>query len=105
MRYCFWLQVKPDRLAEYADRHSRVWPDMQAALRETGWGNYSLFLSDDGLLVGYVESDDLAAAQRAMAGREVNARWQSEMAEFFIGIDGSPPDTSMTLLTEVFHLD
>ena len=35
---------------------------------------------------------------------EVNARWQAEMAEFFVGIDGRP-DTSMTLLTEVFHLD
>ncbi|MET0965353.1 MAG: L-rhamnose mutarotase [Nakamurella sp.] len=105
MRYCFCLQVKPDRLAEYTERHSRVWPDMQAALRETGWGNYSLFLRADGLLIGYVESADLAAAQQAMAAREVNASWQAEMSEFFVGIDGAPPDTSMTLLTEVFHLD
>jgi L-rhamnose mutarotase len=33
MRYCFSLQVRPDRLDKYADRHSRVWPDMQAAQR------------------------------------------------------------------------
>ena len=49
-RICFVLQVKPDRLAEYKERHRNVWPDMQAALRETGWGNYTLFLRDDGLL-------------------------------------------------------
>lgn len=104
MRYCFSLQVKPDRLAEYTDRHARVWPEMRSALRDAGWGNYSLFLRDDGLLIGYVETEDLVAAQRTMAGTEVNGRWQAEMAEFFVGIDGRPPDTSMTLLTEVFHL-
>lgn len=105
MRYCFSLQVRPDRLAEYTDRHAAVWPDMLAALRDAGWGNYSLFLRPDGLLIGYVEADDLEAAQQAMAATEVNTRWQAEMAEFFQGIDGQPPDTSMTLLTEVFHLD
>jgi L-rhamnose mutarotase len=104
-RYCFCLQVKPDRLDEYVERHRTVWPEMLEALRDTGWHNYSLFLRDDGLLIGYVESDDLAAAQAAMARTEVNARWQAEMAEFFTGIDGRPPDESFLLLREVFHLD
>ena len=27
-RVCFQLQVDPDRLAEYRDRHAAVWPDM-----------------------------------------------------------------------------
>ncbi len=104
-RYCFCLQVRPDRMAEYVERHRAVWPEMLAALRDTGWSNYSLFLRDDGLLVGYVEADDLEAAQAAMARTDVNARWQSEMAEFFTGIDGRPPDESFVTLTEVFHLE
>jgi L-rhamnose mutarotase len=103
-RYCFQLQVRPDRMAEYVERHRRVWPEMLDALRETGWRNYSLFLRDDGLLIGYVECDDLMASQAAMAKTEVNARWQAEMAEFFTGIDGRPPDEGFILLTEVFHL-
>jgi L-rhamnose mutarotase len=104
MRYCFQLQVRPERIGEYTERHRAVWPEMQDALRATGWRNYSLFLRDDGLLIGYVESDDLAASQAAMATTEVNARWQAEMAEFFTGIDGRPPDEGFQLLTEVFHL-
>lgn len=104
-RYCFNLQVRPDRMNEYVERHRAVWPDMLAALAETGWRNYSLFLRADGLLVGYVEADDLQAAQAAMAATEVNARWQAEMAEFFTGIDGRAPDEGFTLLTEVFHLE
>ncbi|MEV8608023.1 L-rhamnose mutarotase [Amycolatopsis sp. NPDC051373] len=104
-RYCFQLQVRSERMAEYAERHRAVWPEMQAALRDTGWRNYSLFLREDGLLIGYVEADDLAAAQAAMAETEVNARWQAEMAQFFTGLDGRGPDEGFALLTEVFHLD
>ncbi len=105
MRYCFLLQVRPDRLGEYRQRHRAVWPDMLRALRDTGWHNYSLHLRDDGLLVGYVECDDLAAAQAAMAATEVNARWQAEMAPLFTGLDGRGPDESFLVLDEVFSLD
>ena len=34
---------------------------MLEALRDAGWHNYSLFLPDDGLLIGYFLTDDLAA--------------------------------------------
>ena len=57
-RICFVLQVKADRLKEYKERHRAVWPEMLDALRETGWTNYSLFLRSDGLLVGYLETQD-----------------------------------------------
>jgi L-rhamnose mutarotase len=103
-RYCFQLQVKPDRIAEYRQRHAAVWPDMIKALHDTGWTNYSLFLRPDGLLIGYVESPDLTAAQAAMDAEEVNARWQAEMAEFFDDLD-VPPDQGFVLLEEVFHLE
>jgi L-rhamnose mutarotase len=102
-RVCFLLKVRQDRLEEYRRRHEAVWPDMLAALREAGWHNYSLFLRDDGLLVGYLETDDFRAAQEAMERTEVNARWQAEMAPFFEG-RGGRPDEGMTPLTEVFHL-
>jgi L-rhamnose mutarotase len=102
-RVCFLLKVRSDRLEEYRRRHRDVWPDMLAALREAGWHNYSLFLRDDGLLVGYVEAEDFAAARAAMERTEVNARWQAEMAPFFENLDGRP-DEDMTPLAEVFHL-
>jgi L-rhamnose mutarotase len=102
MRYCFHLQVRPERMAEYVERHQAVWPEMQDALRATGWRNYSLFLRPDGLLIGYVEADDLAASQAAMEATEVNTRWQESMAEFF---EGTTPTEGFPLLTEVFHLE
>jgi L-rhamnose mutarotase len=103
-RVCFLLRVRPDRLEDYKARHRAVWPEMLAALRATGWGNYSLFLDDDGLLVGYLETDDFARAVAAMEQTDVNARWQAEMAEFFELPGGERPDTGLERLEEVFHL-
>jgi L-rhamnose mutarotase len=76
-RVCFLLKVKADRLPEYRARHQTVWADMRQALTETGWHNYSLFLRDDGLLVGYLETHDFNQALAQMAQLEVNARWQA----------------------------
>jgi L-rhamnose mutarotase len=104
-RYCFLLQVRPELLAEYRQRHAAVWPEMLAALRDSGWRNYSIFARPDGLLVGYVEADDLAAAQRALAATGVNTRWQAEMARYFVGLEGRGPDESFLLLDEIFNLD
>jgi len=105
-RVCFQLQVKPDRIDEYRRRHAAVWPDMLEALHEAGWHNYSLFLRADGLLVGYVEiATSIAEAQAAMATTEVNARWQAEMGELFVDLDGAAPDTGFLRLEEVFHLE
>lgn len=102
-RVCFTLRVRPDRLAEYRERHAAVWPDMLRALADAGWRNYSLFLDHSGLLVGYLETEDFAAAQAAMAATEVNTRWQADMAPFFEG--GAKADDSFNVLSEVFHLE
>lgn len=104
-RYCLVGQVQPERLDEYRRRHAQVWPELLTALKEAGWRRYSLFLGDDGLLVGYVEADDLAAAQAAVEATEVNTAWQREMSELFAGLDGEAPDQNWRLLDEVFNLD
>jgi L-rhamnose mutarotase len=104
-RYCFLLQVRAERLDEYRERHAQVWPEMLRALHATGWRNYSLFVRDDGLLVGYVECEDLNAAREAMERTEVNARWQAQMAEFFTGLGGRRPDEGFLELDEVFNLE
>jgi L-rhamnose mutarotase len=104
-RYCLLARVKPERSEEYRARHAAVWPEMLQALHESGWRNYSLFLAPDGLLVGYVETEDLPAAQRAMAATAVNARWQAEMAEFFASDDARRPDEQFVPLEPLFNLE
>ena len=68
-RYWFQLQVRPERLGEYKERHRAVWPEMLAALRETGWRSYSLFLRHDGLLIAFrAGGDGRDRGQRSLAG-------------------------------------
>ena len=106
MRACFQLQVRPDRIEEYKERHRAVWPDMLRALAECGWTNYSLFLRPDGLLIGYVETTGtLTDAQAAMASTEVNARWQADMAPYFDALGDVAPDEGSLQLEEIFHLE
>ena len=81
-RVCFLGRVRPERLAEYRARHEQVWPDMLAALQEAGWGTYSLFLTEDGLLVAYLETQDYRAE-----------------------LDGLPPDQGFKRVGEIFHVD
>lgn len=104
MRVCFTLQIHPEKVREYTNRHANVWPEMRDALRQTGWKNYSLYLRPDGLLIGYLETEDFAKACADMQKYPVNARWQAEMSEFFQAIEESA-DKSMEPLPEVFHLD
>src|SRR5262245_58465852 len=94
-RVCFVLRVRADRLAEYRARHRAVWPAMLDALRATGWRNYSLYLSEDGLLVGYLETEDFEGALAGMEATEVNARWQADMAQFFELPGDERPDTGL----------
>ncbi len=102
-RVCFILNVDPSHIEEYKARHREVWPEMQAALStHTGWKDYSLFLRPDGLLVGYLVTDDFDKAKADMKALPINARWQQYMATLFNGIEA---DNSMTPLEEVFHLD
>ena len=104
-RVCFTLRVKQERMDEYRRRHAAVWPAMLAALSDAGWRNYSLFLAPDGLLVGYLETDDFDSALERMKKTEVNKLWQDEMASFFVEMGGSKADDNMMRLEEVFHLE
>ena len=102
-RVCFQLTIKPGLLDEYIARHSPVWPEMLAEIAASGRRNYSLFLGDGGRLIGYYETDDDEAAQAYLAASPVAARWESEMARFFEGLEGRP-DQAASPLTEIFNL-
>jgi L-rhamnose mutarotase len=104
-RVCFILNVRPDRLEEYKVRHRDVWPEMIQALRDSGWNNYSLFLRPDGLLVGYLETSNFQQALAEMERRDVNKRWQQEMAAFCVLADGKKADQMMIPIEEIFHID
>ncbi len=104
-RVCFQLQVEPDRLEEYVRRHRAVSAPMLDAIAAAGRRNYSLFLLDDGLLIGYYETDDDAACARRLAQDPVAAAWEADSADFFVELAGDRADLGATRLREVFQLE
>ncbi len=101
---CFRLRVRPELVPAYRERHSAVWPEMLAALAETGWHDYRIFVADDGTCIGTFRTRDLDASLAGMAARDVNARWQAEMLPFFDGLE-RPADESFELIPLAFDLD
>ncbi|WP_159610789.1 L-rhamnose mutarotase [Glutamicibacter sp. JC586] len=104
MRVCFQLQVHPELIDQYIERHQKVWPEMLQAIKDAGRRNYSLFLRGDGLLIGYYETDDDQAAQAALDADPRTARWEEQMSGFFLSLQGRP-DQQAARLTEVFNLE
>ncbi|SEF92317.1 L-rhamnose mutarotase [Bryocella elongata] len=102
-RVCFLLRVRPEKIEEYREAHRHVWQEMREALTRTGWHDYSLFLAPDGLLVGYLLCEDFQACLAGMQAEEINERWQTKMAPFFLASGNA--DDNMHPLEEVFHLD
>jgi L-rhamnose mutarotase len=98
------LRVRPDRLAEYRERHAAVWPQMLRAIADSGRRNYSLFLAGDGELIGYYETDSDERSRQLLAADPRTAEWEAEMAGFFIAIDGRPDQAAETL-PEIFNLE
>jgi len=103
-RVAFRLRVKPEKLEEYVRIHAEVWPELLADLRAAGYRNYSIF-SDGPELFAYLECDDFAAAQAAMAKSDANHRWQAWMTGYLDTPVDPEGKESLHLLPMVFHTD
>ena len=104
-RVAFLIRVKPDKLAEYKQLHSPIWPELAAELEAAGIRNYSLWLRDDGLEFGYLECDDWEQSCAYLGKSEVNAKWQAMMQDYLdSGTDASQGGQPIELLETCFQV-
>lgn len=95
-RICWTLRVKPDRINDYRETHAAIPDYYRQALSDAGWKNYSIWLMPDGLVIGYVESEDWDESRRIMfARKDVYERYAAEigdkMKDAFIWPPEGPP--------------
>lgn len=103
IRKAFVMQVNPDAHAEYQQRHSPIWPELEQVLKEHGAHHYSIFLDETrNLLFGYVEIES-EERWNAVANTDVCQRWWQHMGD----VMPSNPDNSpvSSPLREVFYLE
>ena len=65
-------------LDEYVRRHDAIWPEMSAALRESGIRNYTIWCHGNEL-IGYYECSDVEAAERYKAQSRTMQLWSASM--------------------------
>lgn len=102
IRKAFVMSVHAGQEEEYIRRHSPIWPELEAALKDHGAHNYSIFLHPEThQLFGYVEIEEEAKWQ-AVAKTDVCQRWWKSMQELMpSNPDGSPIAQD---IVEVFHI-
>jgi L-rhamnose mutarotase len=102
-RKAFIMSVNTGMEEEYEQRHSPIWPELEAVLKGHGVLNYSIFLDrETRQLFGYAEIED-EERWSAIAETPICKRWWAYMRE----IMPSNPDNSPISreLKEVFHID
>jgi L-rhamnose mutarotase len=88
---------------EYKRRHDELWPELHELLKQSGIGNYSIFLDEEtNVLFGVMNVAD-EAARRELPNHPVMKKWWAYMKD----IMESNPDNSpvSTPLQEVFYME
>lgn len=96
-RRAFLLRLKPEHSKQYIEAHRSVWPDLLEKYRKAGIKKLSVFALDTMLFL-YMEAENIEAADAALAGDEVELKWQQLMHPMF------EPDSERNLV-EVFHMN
>lgn len=96
------MKLFPGCAEEYRKRHDAIWPDLVNLLKQTGIGEYSIFLDEATLtLFGVLRVDDPQALD-ALPQHPVMQRWWAYMSDIMeTNSDHSPVSIP---LQQVFYL-
>ena len=92
IRKAFVMSVHAGKEEAYEQRHSPIWPELEAVLREHGVPSYSIFLHPETReLFAYAEIEDQERWE-TIAETAVCKRWWAHMKDLM----PSNPDNSIT---------
>jgi L-rhamnose mutarotase len=102
-RICYTFDLIPGMEAEYERRHARVWPELESALKEAGFSNYSLFRRGTEV-IAYAECEPtVEEALARLADYEVNERWSVYIRSIMTrSVD---EEGRFFTVPEIWHLD
>ena len=99
----FKMKLNPGFKEEYKKRHAALWPEMRKMLKDSGVGNYSIFLDEEtNTLFGYQEVTGEGGSQEIGNEEIVQKRWDymADMSE--VNPDNSPVSIP---LEEMFYME
>jgi L-rhamnose mutarotase len=102
------IGLKPEKIKEYKELHSAVWPGVLARISESNIRNYTIFLREpENILFGTWEyhGTDFAADMAAIAADPVTRNWWILTDPCQIPLDSRSVGEWWAGMTEVFHHD
>jgi L-rhamnose mutarotase len=105
-RFGFAYGVRPDGRDEYLRLHREVWPGVEAALREHGIRNFSIFVIEH-TLFGYYEfvGDDYEAAMARIDSDPTSRRWAELTHPLQLRFGGGEDDPLWREMELAWHMD
>ncbi len=101
-RVAFKMQLHKGYEAEYQKRHDALWPELQQLLKDTGVGEYSIFLDETtGALFGFLKISDPVRLEN-LPDQPVMKKWWHYMGDI---METNPDESPVSIpLKEVFYL-
>lgn len=102
-RFGFKMKLYPGFKEEYRKRHSEIWPELVAMLKNEGIGNYSIFFDEEtNILFAYQEQSGESSSQD-LGTDEVVKKWWKYMADI---METNPDNSPVSIpLDQVFYLE
>lgn len=101
-RLCFLISLFDGTEKEYDQRHDDIWPEMEEALAEAGFTNYSLFRMGTEV-IGYAECvPSIATVLEKMNAFEVENKWNQSLINVIKASNGG--NGGLLQVPEVWHL-
>lgn len=108
-RYCQTLELRddPELIGRYVEAHARVWPEVQAGIREVGILDMQIYRLGCRLfmIMDTVDDFDFVRDNARLATLPRQAEWEAYVAQFQ-GCDPDAPSTEKwRLMEKIFELE
>ena len=108
MRYCLALDLKDDPalIAEYERYHKRIWPDIEASIRESGITEMEIYRLGNRLFM-IMETDNtfsFDAKAAADAANPIVQKWEKMLWTYQQALPMAKPGEKWLLMENIFTL-
>ncbi len=101
-RVAFKMHLLPGKTQEYKTRHDQIWPELVTLLKQSGIGDYYIYLDEEtSILFGTYLTADLEAINK-LPENPVMQKWWQYMADIMESNSDYSPVSSP--LQEMFYL-
>jgi len=97
------MKLNPGMKEEYRRRHNEIWPGLVKLLKDSGVGNYSIFLDEEtNTLFAYQEQSGESTSQD-LGTTEIVKKWWKYMADI---METNPDNSPVSIpLEQVFFME